>query len=329
MTTYFTHGVVMKSVPALALLFYPIFVTPIMAAPQLTYPPTNYFQSDSPLNQQQKIQQAPRQAMPIPRVPYVPQTAYPANPYAQYPRYPQNLQQQLPYGYPSQGGGYSTQRAFPQAMPQQPAIKQQKPFREFSGYLGLITDLVPSSVIAQLPNGITHGVLFKGFSDNSPASNSDLKPFDVIFSYDQTKLNHPAQLIKLIRNDKPGRVAKFKVVRKGKILEIPVTIGSQKTPNPKDINGLEIKQFGDDKFRAIIHYLGPNGNKQLRSFQGTREDIFDEVLEAKDLPPAERQQLLYAMRPKNNKSGFGSFMPFGNNGSKDWKFMNPGKYFKW
>jgi len=318
----------MKLAPALALLLYPLCVTSVLAAPQITYPSANMLQS-------QPMQQAPWQAMPAPRMPYtpqggyVPQALYPARVYpsrAYPPRaYPQPP---LQYRYPPQGA-YPTQRAFPQGAPKQPASIPQKPFREFSGYLGLITDLVPSSVIAQLPNGITQGVLFKGFSEHSPASHSDLKPFDVMFSYDNTKLNHPAQLIKLIRNDQPGRVVKFKVVRKGKILEIPVTIGSQKTPNPKNINGLEIKQLGKDKFRAIIHYLGPNGNKQLRSFQGTREDIFDEVLEARNLPQAERQQLLYAMRPKKNNSGFGSFMPFGNNGSKDWKFMDPGKYFKW
>lgn len=309
----------MKLAPALSLLLCPILFTPILADPQITYPPKDLLLPPP-------VQQVPGQIIPTPRMPYVPQAGYlpqatyPARPYPQYP-------QQMPqYRYTPQGA-YPMQRALPQRTPNQ--VAAQKPFREFSGYLGLITDIVPSSVIAQLPNGITQGVLFKGFSEQSPASHSDLKPFDVMFAYDQTKLNHPAQLIKLIRNDKPGRVVKLKVVRKGQILEIPVTIGSQKTPNPKDINGLEIKQFGEDKFRAIIHYLGPNGNKQLRSFQGTREDIFDEVLEARDLPQAERQQLLYAMRPRKNNSGFGSFMPFGNNGSKDWKFMDPGKYFKW
>ncbi len=234
-----------------------------------------------------------------------------------------------PYQYPP--------HAYPQTYPVQPARstiasppKSIKNFQEFSGYLGLITDIVPSSVIAQLPDGITQGVLFKGFSSNSPASNSDLKPFDVIFSYDETKVSHPEQLINAIRNDKPGNKVKLKIVRKGKILEIPVTIGSQKTPNPKDVNGLEIKQFGEDNYRAIIHFLGPNGNKQLRSFQGTRDEIFDEVLNTHGLPQLERQQLLYAMQPRNNsKRGFGSFFPFGNNGSKDWKFMDPGKYFKW
>lgn len=301
----------MKVLSSLGFLLPPLIASSVLAQAPLLFPPQNALQS-IPAGQQMPMQ-APRQAAPMQfpnmqRMPYMPQAAYPST----YQKAPQ-------YAYPAQG------------IPQQKRIAQ-KPFKEYSGYLGLITDIVPSSVIAQLPDGVTQGIMFKGFSTNSPASNSDLKPFDVIFAFDEKQLNHPAQLIKLIRNDKPGRVAKFKVVRKGKILELPITIGSQKTPNPKDINGLEIKQFGEDKFRAIIHFIGPNGNKQLRSFHGTREDIFDSVLNATNLPQPERQQLLNAMRPRQgSNNGFGSFLPFGgnNSSSKDWKFMDPGKYFKW
>lgn len=307
----------MKMTPIFGFLLCPVVVSSVLAQPQppLFAPPSYSLPVPA--------QQAPMQTAPMRQMmPYAPPRPMYSAPHSTTPQY---------YPYPQQA--YPSQVMPHALLPQQQFNSQKplskKPFREYSGYLGLITDLVPSSVIAQLPDGVTEGVLFKGFSTNSPASNSDLKPYDVIFAYDENKLSHPSQLIKLIRDDKLGRVAKFKLVRKGKILEIPVTIGSQKTPNPKDINGLEIKQFGEDKFRAIIHFIGPSGNKQLRSFQGTREDIFDEVQEARGLPQLERQQLLYAMRPKNNKNGFGSFMPFGNNGSKDWKFMNPSKYFKW
>ena len=299
----------MKTTLLPALLLYPLLLSAALAQAPFFFPGQN------------TVRPAPViPAQPVQRMPYaMPPAMFPQMPYA-YPR------PQYPYAPPAQATMPGAM--LPAATPPQAAIK--KPFNEYSGYLGLITDILPSSVIAQLPDGVTQGILFKGFADNSPASNSDLKPYDVIFAYNDSKLNHPAQLIKLIRNDRPGRIARLKVVRKGKILEIPVTLGSQKTPNPKEINGLEIKQFGDDKFRAIIHYLGPNGNKQLRSFEGSREDIFDEVMQAQDLPQAERQQLLYAMRPRqDSKKGFSKFIPFGNNGSKDWKFMDPGKYFKW
>jgi len=313
----------MKSTPIIFSLILPVLLPfSVMAQPPALFP--------SPGMPAPGMNYAPQAVKNVPQAVKNAPQAYPVNPNPYYPQFQQPMRPA--YGYPPRGT-YPAQYgfpAFPQGAPaQNPATTSQKPFKEYSGYLGLITDLLPSSVAAQLPDGISQGILFKGFSKNSPASHSDLKPFDVIFAYDETKLNHPAQLIKLIRNDKPGRIAKFKVVRKGKVLEIPVTIGSQKTPNPKDVNGLEIKQIGKSTYRAIIHFLGPNGNKQLRSFEGTREDIFDEVLEARGLPQAERQQLLYAMHQQKNNSGFGSFMPFGNNGSKDWQFMNPRKYFKW
>ena len=206
----------------------------------------------------------------------------------------------------------------------------QPAFREFSGYLGIATDILPASVRAQLPTGVTQGILIKEFAADSPANSSDLKPYDVLIAYGSTTIIHPEQFIKLIRNDSPGNKVTFKVVRQGQILEFPITLGAQKTPNPKEFNGLAIVQVGKDRYEARIRYIGPNGNKQLRAYKGNREEIFQQALNAQDLPPAERQQLLFATRPRNNKSnsGFGSFFPFGKNESgNDW--MNPRKYFKW
>ena len=224
-------------------------------------------------------------------------------------------------------------------MPQQNTLNSQnnarqtsKPFREFSGYLGIELDVLPSAVSAQLPKGLTTGVLVKGFSQDSPAAASDLKPYDVMVAYDNTTLSHPEQFIKIVRDDIPGRVVNMKVVRRGQVLDIPVTIGAQKTPDPKEFNGLAIKQISKNKYRAIVRFIGPNGNKQERSYEGDRDEIFQQAINATDLPQPEREQLLYATRPRqqNNNSGFGSFFPFGNNnnsGGGDW--MNPRKYFKW
>ncbi len=239
-----------------------------------------------------------------------------------YPQMPANSYAN-PYGQMNQSAVQTNQNM--QAQP-------QKPIREFSGYLGIVLDLLPEALSAQLPQGVKQGILVKSFAENSPATTSELKPYDVMFAYDNIKLHHPAQFIKIVRDDQPGREVIIKVVRKGEILEIPVVIGSQKTPDPKEFNGLAIKQIGKDKYRAIVRFVGPSGNKQVRTYEGNRAEIFEQAQYAQDLPQAERQQLLYATRPRNKKSnnGFGNFFPFGgnnNNGGSSW--MNPGKFFKW
>ena len=236
----------------------------------------------------------------------MPTPAYALNPYAQMP-------QQNPYNVPNN------------------VRQESKPFNEFSGYLGIAVDTLTSAVSAQLPKGVTQGVLVKSFAPDSPAETTELKPYDVMFAYDDIKLNHPAQFIKIVRSDKPGREVIIKIVRKGGILEIPVTIGSQQTPNPKEYNGLAIKQISKDKYRAIVRYVGPSGNKQVRTYEGNREEIFEQAQNAQDLPQAERQQLLYATRPRksNSSNGFGSFFPFGSNNSSGNNWMNPGKFFNW
>ncbi len=254
--------------------------------------------------------------------------------FAQTPQFPPAYPQPQMYAYPN--ASYWQVPEYPQAMPAtpnqtlvKPAQQVSKPRREFSGYLGIATDILPSSVAAQLPGGITQGILIKEFAPDSPARNSELKPYDVLVAYGNTKINHPAQFVKLVRNDTPGNKVIFKVVRKGKLFDIPVTIGSQKTPDPKEFNGLAIVQTGKNTYRATIRYIGPSGNKQIRVYKGTREELFDQAQQAFDLPPAERQQLLFATRPRNNPNkGFGSFFPFGKNESgKDW--MNPRRFFKW
>ena len=257
----------------------------------------------------------PQTAAPqtMPPQAYMPPPGYltPANPYLK-PRQPQ------------------FQAAPGVQQPPRPQQAPQQPFRPFSGYLGITLDVVPSSVAAQLPKGSSQGVMVKGFAPDSPAASSDLKPFDVMIAYGNTKLHHPEQFIKLVRNDKPDNVVIIRVARQGKILDIPVTIGSQKTPNPKEFNGLIIKKIGENKYQASIRFIGINGNKQIRSYEGNRQEIFDEVMQAQDLPPAERDQLLFATRPRESKSnnGFGKFFPFGG-GNKSGKWMNPGKFFNW
>jgi len=184
-----------------------------------------------------------------------------------------------------------------------------------AAYLGMGVDILPPSVVAQMPAGVStgEGILITRFADDSPAKKSGLRAYDILLSYDGNKLIHPKQFIDLVRKDQPARSVTLKILRNGKVSDHTVTLGSQKIPQIPD--GLSIKSAGNNTFVASIRFRDASGNQQLREYKGTREQIYVQALNAQDLPQKEKQQILYsAGGTKNNKSNsWGSFMPFGNN----------------
>lgn len=99
--------------------------------------------------------------------------------------------------------------------------------------------------------------------------------------------------------------------------------GNMKAPPGADYNGLAIRRIGQDIYDASIGFTAPDGSKQRRSYKGTREQILQQIMMARDLPPSEKQQLIFAVKPrKQQSSGFGN-MPF-----NDGNMFNPGKFFK-
>lgn len=186
-------------------------------------------------------------------------------------------------------------------------------------YLGIGVDVLPQSVVAQLPSGVStgEGIIVTRFANDSPAKISGLQVNDILLAYDGTKLLHPKQFIDLVHNDKPGREVTLKVLRNGKIISHTVTLGMQNIPTER--NGLVIKQLGKNDYLAIIHFTDANGKQQKREYRGTRQQIYYQAYQARDLPPKDREQILYAAGgPRHkSKSGWGSMFPFGNNNSNN------------
>ena len=195
---------------------------------------------------------------------------------------------------------------------------QKKPIKnnKVAAYMGLGIDILPESIVAQMPAGAStgEGIIVTRFSNDSPAKKSGLIVHDILLSYDQIRIIHPKQFIELVRKDQPGRMVQLKVLRNGKVINHPVTLGMQQVPQIPD--GLMIKQLGKNLYQANIRFTDSNGKKQLRQYKGTREQIYYQALNARDLPAKDRQQVLYASGgPNKNKStnNLGSFFPFGNN----------------
>lgn len=202
------------------------------------------------------------------------------------------------------------------------------------GNLGIGTDILPSSVAAQMPDSISpgQGIIVTRFAENSQAKKSGIKVHDVLLAYDDTKIIHPEQFIKLIHEDKPGRDVKLQLLRNGELITQTVTLGMQKVVNtsnevPANYTGLAIKKTGENIYDASIGIPTQNGAIQRVSFKGTREQIFKQVMAAKNLPQQERKQLLYALQggsgsqTQKNNNGPWNMMPFGNNNNEGGGFF--------
>lgn len=206
-----------------------------------------------------------------------------------------------------------------------PSTPMTKSTETMGGYLGIGIDILPKAVAAQMPSSVSagQGIIVTRFAEKSPAEKNGIKVNDILLTYDDTKIVHPQQFINLIRDDKPGRDVKMSLLRNGKIITQNVTLGMQeiapKNANqiPANYTGLAIKKTGENTFDASIGVPTQNGSVQRRSFKGTREQIFQQVLGAKDLPQQQRNQLLFALQgggnQHSNNNNWNNMMPFGNN----------------
>ncbi len=202
---------------------------------------------------------------------------------------------------------------------------QLKYFNTYA-YMGVRVDLLPKAMQAQLPEDVLvgQGIMVSGFGKNSPAQQQGLKRFDVLLAYDRHALMHPKKFITLVRNDKPGRVVQLKLVRQGKIMVLPVTLASQKQPLNEDqldyqynlqtqgYDGMKIKQFSKDDFKASIRYLASDGVVRSRSFTGSYRKIQRDIYAANDMSMIAKQHLMQAItkRKKDEDGWFGNIMPF-------------------
>lgn len=195
-------------------------------------------------------------------------------------------------------------------------------------YLGLALDILPPELSAQLPEDVLigDGVLVTGFMPDSPAPQQGIKLFDILLSYNGIALKHPRQLIQLINKGKPNQVIELKVVRKGQIIKIPVTLGAQNYPLDEDqldyqykmqtlgYAGYKMKMPSKNYFEVTIRFLAPDGVVRRRSFKGYYNQVMSDIQAAPDLSRFAKQKLLNVISErKNDEDGwFGDWMPFSN-----------------
>ncbi len=195
-----------------------------------------------------------------------------------------------------------------------------------AAYLGLQVRPLPNELRAQLPEDVLvgQGVLLSGFMPDSPAKKQGLKRNDILLSYDKQEIMAPAQLVRLVKKDRPGRKVNFTLSRNGKIMTVPITLGSQQYPLTEDqldyqynmqvmgYDGIRIKQLEDDVFEAAIRYLAPDGVVRIRTFSGPYVFVMREISNAPDLSKIAKARLQNVIKErKDDEEGwFGKWIPF-------------------
>lgn len=208
-----------------------------------------------------------------------------------------------------------------------PPIKSDQLKQSNAGaYLGMGIDLLPSELSAQLPEDIMigQGILVSGFTQNSPAPKQGIKLYDILLNYNGIPIKHPRQFIKLIKKDKPDNKIKLTIARQGKLITLPMTMGSENYPLDKDqldyqynmqtlgYDGYVLKMTSKNYFDATIRFLAADGVVRRRSFKGYYNRIMPEIQAAPDMSRFAKQKLMSLITErKNDEDGwFGDWLPF-------------------
>jgi hypothetical protein len=107
--------------------------------------------------------------------------------------------------------------------------KKSESATEVGPYLGVGVEPLHPAFSAHLPGSLLggQGVLVSTVAKDSPADKAGIKAHDILAAYGDQKLFSPNQMVKLVRADKPGKEVKLQLVREGKLLVVPVTLGDQ------------------------------------------------------------------------------------------------------
>ena len=81
-------------------------------------------------------------------------------------------------------------------------------------------------------------------------------------------------------------------------------------PSWESFDSLSLTKVNGDQYKAVIGYLTTDGNHKSLEFQGTRDEIRQQILAQNDLPDTERNQLMTALTSRD------VYFPF-----PDWPFQ--------
>ncbi|WP_456379529.1 PDZ domain-containing protein [Thiolapillus sp.] len=221
-------------------------------------------------------------------------------------------------------------------------------------YLGVIVGPVPWAVQAQLPEDITHGqgLMVMRVMPGSPAALAGLKPHDVLLTFNGKILISPEDLVNSVRNTKAGEKSRVQILRHGKVTDIDVTMASpeknqlapirpwgfphQMAPQPgyppvpgaevriqENFQAMAVSKLPDGKYKAMIEFLDQDGITKKFEYEGSLDELREQIKKEKELPEPQKQQLLGALNGNTQGLPMQGFPVFPNMQDPGWGFFSP------
>jgi serine protease Do len=111
------------------------------------------------------------------------------------------------------------------------------------GWLGVVIQNVGEDLMDAFDSKALQGVVINDIMENSPAARAKLRIGDVIISYNNSEIKTAANLQKLVAETSINSIAKLKIVRDGKVIEVDVKIASQSDMNtPSSPEGSKMRE---------------------------------------------------------------------------------------
>jgi serine protease Do len=104
------------------------------------------------------------------------------------------------------------------------------------GYLGVYPQTIDEDLKEAFNLTTDHGVIIKGVETGSPADKSGIRQGDILLEYKGEKLTSADDLVRLVRNDKPGQKVDLLVLHKGNEKKVMLELGQAGTAADLDIN---------------------------------------------------------------------------------------------
>ncbi len=237
--------------------------------------------------------------------------------------------------------------------PNPPANEQQQQ-NDAPVYLGVVVGPVPQAVQAQLPEDITHGqgLMVMRVVPESPAALAGLKPHDVLLAFDGKILISPEDLVGGVRKTKAGEKASMQILRHGKVTDVDITMAAQvenpfapmrrgdfpphMTPWPgyqpaprgavqvqENFQSMAVSKLPDGKYKAMIEFLDQDGVTKKFAYEGSRDELREQIKKEEGLPEPQKQQLLNALSGNARGLPMQGFPIFPNTQDIEREFFRP------